>query len=80
MEHRISRRRSAVILLFIIASPVFLSAASWWPPSILRRFTVKPLAVGVQAPQFELASVTGEKVSLAGFKGKPMLIKFWSAG
>ena len=67
-------------MLFFIVSPVFLSAASWWPPGILKRFMVKPLAAGAQAPQFELTSITGDTVSLAGFKGKSVLLKFWSAG
>jgi thiol-disulfide isomerase/thioredoxin len=33
---------------------------------------------GKAAPAFTLVSVTGKKVSLADFKGRPMVINFWA--
>ena len=35
-------------------------------------------AIGVKAPEFSLPNAAGNKVSLAGFKGKVVLIDFWS--
>ena len=34
--------------------------------------------LGETAPDFELTSVKGEKVSFAGLKGKPSVLVFWS--
>ena len=44
------------------------------------RISPPPLAAGAVAPHFELESLTGEVVSLAQFKGMPVLIMFWSSG
>jgi thiol-disulfide isomerase/thioredoxin len=38
-----------------------------------------PPAVGDRAPEFEATALTGEKVILAGFKGRPVLIDFWAS-
>ncbi len=37
----------------------------------------QPLSAGKPAPSFELASLTGETVSLDQFKGDPVLLMFW---
>ncbi len=39
-----------------------------------------PAMVGKQAPDFTLASVTGEQVSLGDLAGKPVLLNFWQPG
>ncbi len=39
-----------------------------------------PAMVGKQAPDFTLASVTGEQVSLSSLAGKPILLNFWQPG
>lgn len=35
---------------------------------------------GKPAPNFELSSLSGEKVSLAGQKGHVVLLSFWAVG
>jgi peroxiredoxin len=37
-----------------------------------------PLAVGAEAPNFELADKSGKKVSLHSLRGKPVLLNFWA--
>jgi|SRR5450755_3017886 cytochrome c biogenesis protein CcmG/thiol:disulfide interchange protein DsbE len=38
-----------------------------------------PLAVGKPAPAFAVESLTGKKISLAQFKGKPLYINFFAS-
>jgi peroxiredoxin len=38
----------------------------------------EPVAVGVTAPDFTLADTTGKSVRLSDFKGKAILLTFWS--
>jgi thiol-disulfide isomerase/thioredoxin len=40
-------------------------------------FTSSPL-LGKQAPDFELVDLHGKKVTLADYKGKPLMINFWA--
>jgi thiol-disulfide isomerase/thioredoxin len=40
-------------------------------------FTSSPL-LGKQAPDFKLENLQGKKVTLADYKGKPLLINFWA--
>lgn len=37
-----------------------------------------PVQLGEQAPQFELESITGEKVNLAKYKGSPVVLNFFT--
>ncbi len=39
----------------------------------------EPLAVGAEAPQFTARDLTGQEVSLASLRGRPVLIDFWAA-
>lgn len=39
-----------------------------------------PAMVGKQAPDFTLASVTGEQITLSALAGKPVLLNFWQPG
>ncbi len=41
--------------------------------------TAKGTAVGDVAPDFELASINGAPASLAGLRGKPAVLVFWTA-
>jgi peroxiredoxin len=36
------------------------------------------LEIGEQAPDFTLASTTGDKISLSQFRGQPVLIEFYA--
>jgi cytochrome oxidase Cu insertion factor (SCO1/SenC/PrrC family) len=57
-----------------------VSIAAWWPPRFIKKMTRPPLETGVAGPQFELETVSGEKISLEQFEGKAVLLKFWSVG
>ncbi len=39
---------------------------------------LEPKMVGKQAPDFTLVDLNGKKVSLADFKGKPVMLNFWA--
>ena len=38
----------------------------------------KPLAVGDQAPDFKAVTLSGETIHLSDWKGKPVVLRFWS--
>jgi len=80
MNSENSDRRISTVLLFVIVGTAFLSTAAGWPPEFLKKLIAPPLKAGTVAPQFELESLAGEKISLKGFAGKPVLLKFWSKG
>ena len=44
----------------------------------MTRATTKPKLEGKTAPDFSLVDLDGKKVSLADYKGKPVLITFWA--
>jgi cytochrome oxidase Cu insertion factor (SCO1/SenC/PrrC family) len=81
---RISIERLAGALLFVLAVVAIVSIVlnSLWqtrkffPSGVLQT----PLTRGAAAPPFDLESLTGENVSLGQFKGKPVLLMFWSTG
>lgn len=39
-----------------------------------------PAMIGKLAPDFTLASVTGEQITLSELVGKPVLLNFWQPG
>lgn len=39
---------------------------------------VKPLRVGDQAPPFTVRDLAGQEFSLAAWRGKPVVLRFWS--
>ena len=85
MGNRISKERLAGALLFVLVGWAIVSVAvgtffdmqamlAPGPP------LPPPLSAGLDAPPFELESLSGEMVSLESFKGRPVLAMFWSAG
>jgi len=66
----------AVVAVFL------LTTFAKYPLSFLMRytkgFTTTPLAAGMPAPQFDLETISGERVALAQLGERPLLIKFWS--
>jgi cytochrome oxidase Cu insertion factor (SCO1/SenC/PrrC family) len=80
MKNSSAGRRISTFLLFVILGTAFLSTAAWWPPEFLKKLIAPPLETGIAAPQFELETLSGKKVSLKEFEGKPVLLKFWNKG
>jgi cytochrome oxidase Cu insertion factor (SCO1/SenC/PrrC family) len=78
MENRNSKI-SAILLLVIVGTSFFSMAASW-SPKFWEKWFLPPLEAGLEAPQFELESLAGYKISLKDYEGKPVLLKFWSKG
>jgi cytochrome oxidase Cu insertion factor (SCO1/SenC/PrrC family) len=84
MKRTISKERLAGILLFVLVAAAIVSivlnsiiqARGFLPLGNLK----PPLVKGAAAPPFKLESLTDGKVSLEQFKGKPVLIMFWSTG
>jgi cytochrome oxidase Cu insertion factor (SCO1/SenC/PrrC family) len=75
-----SNRKRTYALIVAVLVLATVSVAAWWPPRFIKAMTTPPLETGVAAPQFELASLSGENVSLAQFEGQAVLLKFWSVG
>ena len=80
MKDKTPGRRISTFLLFVIVGTAFLSTAAWWPPEFLKKLIAPQLEAGTVAPQFELESLAGKKVSLKDVAGKPILLKFWNKG
>ena len=81
MQSDTSKKSPQYALLVAALILGVLSIGAWWgPPRFLKAMTTSPLAEGVDAPQFELESLSGETVSLSQFEGKAVLLKFWSVG
>jgi peroxiredoxin len=59
-----------------------VTAASWFLAAAPAHGTEirieEPVAVGVTAPDFSLSDTTGKSVRLGDFKGKAILLTFWS--
>jgi peroxiredoxin len=64
-----------VVVIVIISATVFLVASNnSWSPSD----SVKSVAVGNLAPDFQLEDTKGNKVSLSDFRGKIVMVNFWA--
>lgn len=66
------------VVLFILFLWIFLS----FPHDVNRAeafdpWLVEPL-IGMKAPDFALPALDGSSVSLASYKGKPVLLNFWA--
>ena len=81
MEFLMKKKRILIIasVMFFVVVALGAYFHHLFPWVMLREFTTQPIAEGVPAPPFELKAVTGETVSLAQFKGKPVALKFWSS-
>lgn len=67
----------SIVIFLVLALGVY--ANHLFPWVLLREFRTQPIEEGAAAPPFELKTLTGETVSLAQFKGKPLVLKFWSS-
>jgi len=86
MEKRganISKERLAGVLLFVLVgfamASIVVDAMVQRVGAGTSRHISNPLSAGTAAPAFELESLTGETVALAGLEGKPVLIMFWGS-
>jgi peroxiredoxin len=61
-----------------LAAAVVLGVLSAAPSKAEDIEILEPVAAGAQAPNFTLADTTGKSVSLSDFKGKAILLTFWS--
>ena len=80
MKANKSNKRRSYALMVTVLVLATVSIAAWWPPRFIKKMTIPPLETGIAGPQFELDSVSGEKISLQQFEGKAVLLKFWSVG
>ena len=80
MEKKKSSAKMSGVLLVVIVCTAFVSMGASWPPRFIKKLTSPLLEAGAAAPRFELESLTGEVVSIGQFKGKPVLLNFWSVG
>lgn len=62
--------RSVILLIFVVALGFTLF-------QLLH--TTKTVAIGDQAPNFELTDLNGKKVQLKDFRGKTVMINFWAS-
>jgi thiol-disulfide isomerase/thioredoxin len=70
-----SRLALIVAVLMLVGGSLYLSSASSSRPSYE---PVKTAEIGDIAPDFQLEDMQGNKVSLAGLRGKVVLINFWA--
>ena len=75
-----SIKKISGVMLCVIVCAAFVLMGAWWPPRFLKKLISPPLTTGAAAPQFELASLSGEVISIGQFEGTPVLLKFWSVG
>jgi len=67
-------KRIAKIMGVIIAIGIFLVAAS----AILATYVWNGLDAGQPAPAFRANDLNGEPITLADYRGKPVMLTFWS--
>jgi cytochrome oxidase Cu insertion factor (SCO1/SenC/PrrC family) len=80
-DKKISKERLAAILLLIIVGTAFASVITRIviQKSLPEIFRIPPLKVGMTAPNFQLATLQNQTVSLAQFRGKPLVLMFWGS-
>ncbi|MBI5118766.1 redoxin domain-containing protein [Candidatus Poribacteria bacterium] len=85
MNRKISKERLTGVLLLVLACAAMVSVVVGTPIAMRGAFEPKtppppPLKAGVDAPGFQLNSLSGETISLDKFRGRPVLLMFWNAG
>ena len=83
MNSRLVRAMSVILVVSLLASLVLVAV------SCSRSFKTSPETsdekpipgtnIGNLAPDFQLQSLSGEDVSLQGFRGRPVLLNFWAS-
>lgn len=63
-----------------IALTVFSILISLFVKELAEGFNPRPVdeSIGMSAPDFSIADLSGESVSLSSFRGKPVLLNFWA--
>lgn len=72
------KRTYTLIVAALVVALVIVAAQALGLPRFLKGLAIDPIATGGPAPEFEIASLAGETISLAQFEGKAVLLKFWS--
>lgn len=67
-----------VVSVFASALAVASGGAAWAEDPLFSAVQVAHVSGGVQAPTFELPTVDGKTVALAGLKGKVVFLNFWA--
>ena len=82
-KKKFSKERFAGMLLFLLVGYTVVSIVAqtvlWRMGTSASYYTPKPLSAGTVAPPFELKSLQGETVSLAQYKGRPVILMFWGS-
>ena len=83
VKKRFSKERLAGVLLFLLVgyaiACIILQVVLWRMGMSTVDYIPKPLSAGTVAPSFELTSLQGETISLAQFKGRPVVLMFWGS-
>lgn len=64
-----------VVVLSLVGGSLYLGSASSSRPAYE---PVKPVAMGDEAPDFQLEDNEGNKVSLSSLRGKVVMVNFWA--
>jgi peroxiredoxin len=64
-----------VVVLSLVGGSLYLGGASSSRPDYE---PVKPVTMGDEAPDFQLADSNGDKVSLSALRGKVVMVNFWA--
>ncbi len=82
MGKAISGKKLLAVAVLVLLGVFVVSTLMRYPPSFLTRhfrgLRTPSIDTGTTAPNFRLPSLSGDMVSLDQYKGRPVLIKFWS--
>ena len=74
-RHKVSSRKFSVLLLISVLS-IAPAAAQLPQPELSHELTRLPTPI--QAPDFQLEDMDGEKHTLEGYRGKVVILNFWA--
>jgi cytochrome oxidase Cu insertion factor (SCO1/SenC/PrrC family) len=78
----ISRKKLFAVAVLVLLGAFVVSTLRRYPPSFLTRhfrgLRTPSIDTGMTAPNFTLPLLSGDTVSLDQYKGRPVLLKFWS--